>query len=361
VHIIVVGAGIVGLSVAYELASRGARVTVVDHRGIGQGATRASAGILAPYIEGHGQSLLQLGVASFRLYEDFVARVQNDSGQQVELDRTGTLQVALSEHEADHLVSIARGLAAADVPHRLVDGSGVRELEPSVADRAVNALFVPDHGYVAAAALTLALFEAARRHGMTLVGSRGLALERTGDGGARLRTSGEVLAGDAIVLAAGSWSSDLEPATAVKPIRGQLLHLRLGERPASRVLWGGRCYIVPWRDGSVLVGATVEDVGFDERATARGVQQLLDAATELVPLLAGATFEEVRVGLRPLMRDELPAIGPSSTLRNVIYATGHYRNGVLLAPLTAALIADLILEQREGPELALVHPARVGL
>jgi glycine/D-amino acid oxidase-like deaminating enzyme len=139
------------------------------------------------------------------------------------------------------------------------------------------------------------------------------------------------------------------------------VQVRLAEPAASRVVWGSRCYIVPWRDGTVLAGATVEDVGFDESSTAAAVRYLLDESARLIPALRGAAFEEVRVGLRPLTADELPAIGRSSTMPQVFYATGHYRNGVLLAPLTAGLIADLLLEGRERAELALVRPARLGL
>jgi glycine/D-amino acid oxidase-like deaminating enzyme len=170
--------------------------------------------------------------------------------------------------------------------------------------------------------------------------------------------------GDAVVIAAGSWSADMALGGArvpVRPIRGQLLQLRLARPAISRVVWGERCYVVPWLDGSLLVGATVEDVGFDERPTAAGVRVLLDAATELVPEVAAAAFEEVRVGLRPATSDELPVIGASSTMRRVFYATGHYRNGVLLAPLTALAIADLVLEGRERPEVAAARPDRFGL
>jgi glycine/D-amino acid oxidase-like deaminating enzyme len=127
------------------------------------------------------------------------------------------------------------------------------------------------------------------------------------------------------------------------------------------VIWGTHCYIVPWHDGTILVGATVEDVGFDESATVAGVQQLLGAAVALLPPLEAAEFAGVRVGLRPATGDELPVIGHSSTMPGVIYATGHYRNGVLLTPLTALLVADLVTENRARTELALTRPDRLGL
>jgi glycine/D-amino acid oxidase-like deaminating enzyme len=168
---------------------------------------------------------------------------------------------------------------------------------------------------------------------------------------------------DALVIAAGSWSSQLlDSAPAfVKPIRGQIVELSAERRPAARVIWGTDCYVVPWSDGTVLVGATVEDVGFDERTTAEGLRGLLNGAARLMPSLGRAEFHEARAGLRPKTVDELPVIGRSSTMPHVFYATGHYRNGVLLAPLTAALIADLVLDGRERPELADVRPDRFGL
>jgi glycine oxidase len=364
VTITIVGAGVVGCAIAHELASRGAGVRLIDARGIAQGATRASAGMLAPHIEGHVPTLHALAVRSLTLYDEFVRRAAADSGQPIEYERTGTLQVARSDAEAAELCALARAFVESGVQHTLLDAAGVRRLEPGVAAGVVSALLVPDHGYVAAEPLTRALAAAAVKHGTEIVAARVTKV----DGGdtPRVDTSAGAFAADAVVIAAGAWSDNVGrgPASGpgvVRPIRGQLLRLRVDERPASRVLWGSRCYLVPWRDGSVLAGATVEDVGFDERATDEGVRYLREASAELLPALRDATFEQVRVGLRPMTGDELPAIGPSSTMRNVFYATGHYRNGVLLAPLTARLVADLVLDGRPGAELAVVHPDRLGL
>jgi glycine/D-amino acid oxidase-like deaminating enzyme len=161
---------------------------------------------------------------------------------------------------------------------------------------------------------------------------------------------------DAVVVATGAWAGD-----PVRPIRGQLVHLRFDAPPVDRVIWGNRCYAVPWRDGSLLVGATVEDVGFDESSTPDAVRNLSVAAAELIPAARGARIASVRVGLRPETPDGLPLVGRSSTMPSVFFATGHYRTGVLLAPLTARLVADLVLHGREDPLLALLSPGRLGL
>jgi glycine/D-amino acid oxidase-like deaminating enzyme len=133
----------------------------------------------------------------------------------------------------------------------------------------------------------------------------------------------------------------------------------IGE-PLKRVVWGPSCYLVPWTNGSLLVGATAEEAGFDERATVAGVRDLLDAVSELVPRAWQAGFSGVRVGLRPATPDELPMIGRSTVMDGLVYATGHYRNGILLAPLTAKLVADLLIDGREGAELELTKPQRFG-
>lgn len=380
-NIVIVGAGIVGCAVAYELASRGAHVRVVDERGVGRGATRASAGMLAPYIEGHFEALRTLGARSLALYDEFVSRAAADAGAAVEYERSGSLHVAVDDSDQAVLAQTAADLRSAGIAHELLDPGETRALEPGVRPGICGSLHIPAHGYVAPAELTRALAGAAARRGAAFETVRATVVEPGPP--PRVRTDTSSIAADAVIVAAGSWSGFLAAAHArdkrrpgtdasaapdassalatVRPIRGQLMRLRMPARPASRLVWGNDCYLVPWRDGTVLAGATVEDVGFDERATVAAVRRLLDASTALLPALGTAAFEEVRVGLRPLTPDELPVVGPSSTCPGLFYATGHYRNGVLLAPLTAMLIADLLIEGRENPELALVEPKRVGL
>ena len=159
------------------------------------------------------------------------------------------------------------------------------------------------------------------------------------------------------------WSGQIEIEGAVarvpvRPVRGQLLHLAWNGPLLGRVIWSDRCYLVPWQDGTLLVGATVEDAGFDERTTAAGVRDLIEAACDLVPHAWTASVVAARAGLRPASADELPVIGASGVIPNMMYATGHYRNGVLLSPLTAELVADAMLENRMDPLLAATSPQR---
>ena len=364
--IVVVGAGIVGCAVAYDLARRGASVRIVDERPAGMGATQASAGVLAPYIDADEDSpLLDLTVRSLDLFDDFVARVSSDSGIAVPYRRTGMLDVALHPAGLDRLRATAGVLASRNVAAEIVDSHAASGEEPHLAADVAGGLLIPTHGFVAAGELTRALAGAARRHGAHVI--EGDRVHRVAHAGADLtvETSGGGIVGRAVVIAAGSWSGQLDvdgiaARLPVRPVRGQLLHIRWHGPSLRRVTWSERCYLVPWDDGTVLVGATVEEAGFDERVTVAGVRDLLEAASELLPHAWTAGFLGARVGLRPATPDALPIIGPSTVLPNLFYATGHYRNGVLLAPLTAQLVADAMLENRVDTALASLASRRFG-
>jgi glycine oxidase len=373
VQVIVIGAGVIGCAVAHELTLGGARVRVVDPRPIGGGATHASAGMLAPFTEGHHASLFTLSSASLSLWDDYVERLHAESPRPFHYERSGTLQVA-TEADVSHLTSEADRHAGQGIPHQWLEGRELREFEPSLGEQVQSGLLLPTQGWVDAGAMTRALADAAQRRDVRFTTERVLDIHAD-KRHVSVSTSEGTLEGDALVLAAGSWSSAVAGVTSwpppVKPIRGQLLRLRAASRIASRIVWGSSCYVVPWPDGTTLVGATVEDVGFSEEPTAGGVATLLNAADQLLPATAAAIFQEVRVGLRPKTPDELPIIGPSSTMPHVFHATGHYRNGILLTPLTAKLVADLVLGgdadlvssaiDRHHDLLALTDPARFGL
>ena len=364
--IVVVGAGIVGCAVAYELARRGASVQVLDERHAGMGATQASAGVLAPYIEATEDSpLLALAVRSLDLFDDFVARASSDSGMAVPYRRTGTLDIVLHEAGMGRLRATAALLAARNVAAEIVDGDAARGEEPLVGTDVIGGLLIPTHGFVAAGDLTRALAAAARRHGAQVIEGGRVRRIAPADGEVIVETNRGTISGNAVVIAAGCWSGEIDidgiaARLPVRPVRGQLLHIGWNGPSLRRVTWSERCYLVPWDDGTVLVGATVEEAGFDERTTVAGVRDLLEAASDVLPHAWSAAFLGARVGLRPATPDGLPIIGASALRPNLFYATGHYRNGVLLAPLTAQLVADAMLEGRLDPALGKVSPQRFG-
>jgi glycine oxidase len=363
--IIVVGAGVIGSAVAYELARRGASVQLLDDRQPGMGATQASAGMLAPFTEAKDRdaTFLDLAVRSLDLYDAFVARVAEASKMAVGYKRTGTIDVASTKERLASLHDIARRLRARGVPLSMLDAAATRKEEPQLGHAVEGALMIPAHGYVNAAGLTRALVAAARCHGAHVIEGRVRGVARR-EGALIVETGRGPLSADIVVVAAGSWSGDIDVADSarvpVRPVRGQLLHLAWSGAPLKRVTWGDHCYLVPWDDGTLLVGATMEEVGFDERSTAEGVRRLLTDACELVPSASKAAFLSARAGLRPGTPDALPLIGWSTTVPNLMYATGHFRNGVLLCPLTAQLVADAVLDDVVDPVLAATSPGRFG-
>jgi glycine oxidase len=366
--VIVIGAGIIGAACAFELAHAGARVSVFDARQIGQGATQASAGVLAPYIEGHEEGPLRaLGRRSLDLYDAFIERVRSASGLTVQYTRGGTIEIALEPEHAQALQDSARALRSEGIAVQWLDPDALVEVEPLAATGAYGGLLIETHGFVGVPDFTEALAAAAMQAGARIASdSRVLSIEAGTDGRVIVRTENGASSADRVVLAAGSWSGQVGVAgvaetVGVKPVRGQLLHLAWPtSQPLRHVLWGTDCYLVPWLNGRVLVGATVEDAGFDERATAAGVRDLLEAGCALVPQLWQASFEEVRVGLRPAAPDGLPVVGRSEVVPGLVYATGHYRNGVLLAPLTAALVRKLVMSDDKDDALEWLRPARLG-
>jgi glycine oxidase len=364
-HVVVVGAGIVGCAVAYELARRGVSVQVIDRREVGQGATQASAGVLAPFIEAHQrQPLLELTTRSLELYDEFVARVVEDSGAAIQYVRSGTLEVATDDDGLARLGEIRAACAARGIDADLLDANEVRQAEPHLAPVVRGALLVRSHGFIGASELTAALRRAATAHGVSFQTSSAATRIARNGAGIRIETAGDAFACESAIVAAGSWSGRVEVDGAtpvpIRPVRGQLLHLGWPSPPLRRVVWAPDCYLVPWTDGSVLVGATVEEVGFDERATVAGVRALIDATGRVAPEVYQASFKEARVGLRPATPDELPVIGPSASVPGLVYACGHFRNGILLAPLTAALVGDLVVEEKHDAALEVTTPSRFG-
>lgn len=354
--VIVIGAGLIGYSVAHALSRQGADVLVLDAGKPGTGASQASAGMLCPHIEGaHDPLLQQLGSDSLARYDTFIDRVRGDSGMDVPYVRHGSLQVAHTEQGVDDLLGLADVLHRQGIPCQLAEGeAAVHELEPLLRQERAG-LLIESHGAVRIRDLLHALQHGCSNQGVRSRHSARVARVARADDHIVVHTDAHTFNATHVVVTAGAWATHLHieghAALPTHPVRGQLLRLQMREGALRRVLWGPGVYMVPWGD-EVLVGATEEHVGFDSRATVAGVMQLCTAAHALVPALSDASFTEVRVGLRPGSPDGLPFIGASRRMPGLVYATGHFRNGALLTPLTADLVADIV---RDGS--AAVPPA----
>jgi glycine oxidase len=360
----IIGGGIIGCAIARTLARRGADVTVFEERAIGAGATQASAGVLAPYVEAYEAGPLRdLTVRSLCLYDAFVEAVAAESGAAIDYARCGSLEVALAQEEAERFTQLASGDDRSALTW--LDAQAVREMEPALSRSILGGVLAPAHGYVSAPQLTAALAASARAAGAVFLPVRASAVHPHGPGVSVTLEGSGVRRFDRMVIAPGSWASTVEvggmPRSPIAPVKGQLLRLRWRGAPIRRILWSSLCYVVPRGDGTLLVGATMEDAGFDDRATAEGVQRMLEAVKTLLPEAGRTEFLEARAGLRPASPDGLPLVGRSASSDAVLYAIGHFRNGVMLAPLTAALLENAVLGDGQDPALTVLAPARFGL
>ncbi len=343
------GGGVVGLSIAWRAAAAGLDVIVVDPSP-GQGATGVAAGMLAPVTEVHygEEALLALNLDSCSRYPDFVAELEECSGLPTGYRESGTLSVARDADDLaalDELVAYQRNLGLEVERLRSRD---LRGLEPALAPSVRGGALVPGDHQVDPRRLAAALVEGGRRMG---VAHRRRRAKGVGVGRVTLE-GGEVLGADAVVVAAGCWSSKLEGlpsdvGSALRPVKGQILRLRGPVPLIGHNVRGLDAYLVARSDGEVVVGATVEERGYDTTVTAGAAHDLLRAALELVPDVAELTLVEASAGLRPGTPDNAPLLGPTE-VEGLVVASGHYRNGILLAPATAAAIVEL-LETGETP------------
>jgi glycine oxidase len=371
VDVAVVGGGVIGLSVAWRAAQRGLSVALVERDAPAAGASGVAAGMLAPVTEAEfgpaGHVALELASASAALWPEFAAALEAASGDQLGLRTAGTLVVARDRDEAEWLERMLRFRESLHLGVRRLRASAARELEPALAPTLRLALEVPGDHCVDPRRVVAALARAADAAGVRTLAPAAVARLRLADRrvvGVEL-AGGELLAARRVVVAAGAWSGELAglPAEAqipVRPVKGQILRLRDPAGPGllTRVVRYADGYLVPRGDGRYVLGATMEERGFDTTATAGAVLELLRQARELVPGITELQLEEVSVGLRPGSPDNLPIVGPGE-LEGLVWASGHYRNGILLAPLTAQIVADLLTGEPPSDLARACAPARL--
>jgi glycine oxidase len=358
----IAGGGVIGGAIALELSRAGMRVGVFDRQQPGQEASWASAGILSPAPESPGMiAMVPLGKQSLSLYPEFVALVEEISGKKTGFRAEGTLEALFSgdtKAELSTIIALHHGLGLKAEALRAEDA---RELEPALSEDVEAAVRRPEECSIDNRTLTNAVLEAARRSGAEIFPDASVkGIWREGNRCAGLILQNEKVEAKWTIVAAGCFSAAIEGVAAyapVRPAKGQMVALRVDEVEMRRVLWSEHVYLVPRNDGRILAGATVEYVGFDKRTTAGGVEKILSAAIELAPGLANARIEETWAGLRPDSPDHLPILGPTD-LDGLVMATGHFRSGILLTPITARLIREWTTEQQVSVEWERFSPLR---
>jgi len=362
--VVIVGGGVMGCAVALRLAQRGTAVVVIERGVPGAEASSAAAGILGPQLEAERDGpFLDLGLRSRALYPALAAELRERAGIDIGYVESGVLLAALTDDEGRALADrgawqIARGLR---VEHLGPDA--LRRLEPAICPSAVGALRFPDDAQVNPRELARALSQAAAVAGARFVQGRYVRRVATAAGAVTgVELDGETMPAGAVVVAAGSWSALVEgagvPPVAVRPARGQMVQMETRPplfRSVISSLNAG--YVVPRPDGTVLAGSTLEMVGFRKEVTVAGLAGILACAQTLVPALAGASVTGMWSNFRPYTEDHLPVLGPTP-VRGLHLATGHFRNGILLAPITAQIIAELLTEGRCSLDIASYSVAR---
>lgn len=366
-RIVVVGAGVVGLGIAERLARAGATTTVVDPCAPGSRASRAAGGMLSPLGEATAPGpFLDLAVRSLDAWPTFAARLEATARRSIGFDLGGKVLAALDEERETALRERARWLREEGFEGEWLDRRSLRELEPSLTPEVRGGLLLTHDGTVDNRALTAALAEAAERAGCELrIGPSVERVDSAGGAVAGVRLDdGEKLPATSVVVAAGAWSGRIEGVPRplpVRPVRGQMIAYRTSEPLVGRVVSTGDVYLIPRAPddpGRLVVGATQEEAGFDARTTPEGLAALRAAAEEALTTLAGVEPVERWAGLRPGTPDDLPVLGTDPELDGLVWATGHFRNGILLTPVTVELVARTLLEGGDVPSA--FRPDRFG-
>lgn len=362
--VLVVGGGVIGCSIAFHLSKKGARVTLVERGRVGGEASWATAGIVSPpHAPTTTPERAALERRSFDAYPALVAELLEATGQSVEWTPSGQLTVALDGEQASSLRETARWQREQGFEVEWLGGEAARALEPGLAAGVLGAVFAPAAGSLRGRRLTATLAQAARGFGASIVEAAPVvALLRDGDRVAGVRTPGGDFHADRVVLATGAWTGALAGLlripVPVNPAPGQMLAVTGVATPLRHIIAGAGGYLVPRADGMLAVGATVDETSFDARVTPRGLTWLVTLLERLAPAYADARVTATWAGLRPASGDGQPVLGRAPGYDNVWLAAGHFRSGILWAPVTGELMAGSIVAGEPALELAPFDPSR---
>jgi glycine oxidase len=364
--IVVVGGGIIGLAVGWQLLRRGAPVVLCERDTTGQAASRVAAGMLAPHSEVgfEEENFLKLGVASLNDFPRFLDELREDSDRRVALDDRGTLIVGFHRDDTERIRRLYEFREHLGLPVKWLPGGAGRDIEPLLSPKITAAIWLPDDTQINNLELLDALSIAFTRRGGVLKENTPVqSVVMNNVRAAGVMTGSGPIQASAVVIAAGCWSGKIDGISddhrpPVRPVKGQIVTLRMDrEYEFGHVVRAPDVYLLPKNDGRLLVGATQEELGFDVTPTAGPVMRLLERGWEAIPSIYDLPLEGIDVGLRPGSRDNEPLVG-ASAIDRLYYATGHHRHGILLAPITAYALTDIILDGKISPLLESFQPSR---
>jgi glycine oxidase len=369
--VVVIGGGVIGLTVARALAHRGVvDICLIERDGLGHEASFAAAGMLAPQAEADSQDdFFRLACRSRDLYPNFAASLHEETGIDVELDTTGTLYVALTYHDVVEIEKRYEWQTAAGLPVEKLTSSQAQKLEPCLSPNVLAALRFPLDVQIENRRLLNSLTNSVVKLGVSiLTGTTVESVQIENNRIAGVRTSRGLVSCPTVVVAAGTWSSFInfsppleKRALAIEPVRGQMISFDARPQVTHHVIYSPRGYIVPRQDGRLLAGSTSEHAGFARQVTAGGISSILKNALEIAPSISALPISDTWAGLRPRAPDNLPVLGPCDEIGGLFYATGHYRNGILLAPVTGELISEAVVAGVTSPLLGPFSPSRFDL
>ncbi|MDX1637980.1 MAG: glycine oxidase ThiO [Balneolaceae bacterium] len=362
----IIGGGIIGLGIGWQLQRRGLDVTLFERGTVGRESTWAAAGMLAPYAEVGFEEvdLMKLGQESLRLYPRFLDELREDVDEIPQFDRCGTLLVGMDRDDTEYLKRLYEFREELSLTVEMITGTEAREREPLLSPRVVSAVWLPDDAQIDNRRLVTALKQAFEHAGGLLLEQNPVVrIDRTNGTVKGVSTPSSNFRFDKVILAAGSWSGNIDGVPEdskppIRPVKGQIITLKKTADCRLRgIVRSPRMYLVPKEDGTIRLGATSEEKGFDQTPTAGGQKELLEDSWEAVPSIYDLPLVETIAGLRPASRDHRPIIGESG-IKGLYYATGHYRHGILLTPVTAYALADEIVDSTIPEIVAPFRPER---
>ena len=367
--VLIIGGGIIGLSIAWRLIGIGKKVVVVDKRNLGKEASWAAAGMLSGRLDlkPSEKQLLPIFEKSHHAWPKFAKELENKSGKRIGYRKEGTLMIACDINEEQKLKNNYNFLKNNNIHVSWLSGNKIREKEPYVSNNVLSGFFSPEDHHVNNRYILDALITILKKNKNNCIFKENTEVEKIitdKDQVIGVQTRNETIKTKEIIICSGAWTNKIKnieiKEVPIRPVKGQMVCLKMPKNTSllKHILWRENVYLVPRDNSDLIIGATEEEMGFDKSLTAGGIYNLLKIAREVLPAIEDLSIVESWSGLRPATRDEAPIIGPSKKIKGLIYATGHHRNGILLAPLTSSIIKNYYLNGKIESDFNNFKPGR---